>query len=126
MFKSKLVLLFVLGSVSICFAERPVARFSQPILTSGSSNAGIYAVYCSSNVATAIRPPNIERKGLVIYNENSFSVYIATYSALETGGYSKLFKLKTDASFEDNLEAYTSSWYVLGTSTATVTVIEKW
>jgi len=126
MCKCKLVLIFVLGLVTICFSEKPVARFDQPILTSGTKYVGIYAISCSSNTATKVNLLNSERKGIAIYNDSVYIVYVATYPALETNGYRGLLKIKSDAVFDDNLEAYTSSWYVLGASTATVTVIEKW
>lgn len=94
-----------------------------------TSLAGVYSVSCSSQTATSIRPTNGKRKGIMIYNNSPYNIYLSTWAlpaAQRTSGYVML----SSATFTDNQEAYNGAWFGLGSDTisstiSNVLVIEK-
>ena len=89
-----------------------------------SSTLNMYSVDCDTTTATIIKAANTDRKGISIYNNGSYTVYIATYAATSN---SALYPLKSGAEFNDEgIQCYTGVYYGLGTTASVnVRVMEK-
>ena len=120
----KLILLCFLTSISFAGGINRIWDDEGDRLDIKAHIMGIYSINCDTTTATAIRAANADRKGISIYNNGSYTVYLSTYAATSNLA---LYLLKTGAEFNDNgIQCYTGAWYGLGTTAAVnVRVIEK-
>ena len=120
------LLLFVLSMVvvqKICYALGAEEVISGTY--SAAKNVGMYTYNASSATATKVST-QLSGKGIMIFNTNSFSVQIATYAVTAGNG---IVELGANDKFIDDLQPYSSYWYILGgagQSTSTIDTIEKW
>ena len=115
--KKCFLILLLLAIPSIVFAQgSPVVVFSE------GQYATTFAVICSSSTATEIRPANVKRLELSLFNPEVGSyVYISTYAATST---SALYPIATSSGTSVfGVNPYTGAVYGLsGKNNATITV----
>ena len=120
----KKIVLFIF-LLSFCITEG-FAGYDYKVVNGGAKYSGTYSYSASSVTATQVTNARSDMRDVLIKNTESFSVWVATYAATSKTG---LFELKADSSLSDDVQAYRSSWYILGgagQATSTIDVIEKW
>ncbi len=122
----KIILLFILSSIAFADGYNIIWDKNGNYLEIKSNKMATYSVSCSSITATLIRPANTSRKGISIYNNGNYTVYLSTYAATSTAN---LYPLVSGSGIDDNgIQCYIGAWYGLteaGQSAQEVRVIEK-
>lgn len=120
----KILLLCILTTFAVAGTKVRLWDNEADDLDIKSKNMGTYTIDCSSITATQIRPLNTDRKGILIYNDGGYIVYLSSYAATAT---TALYPIVIGGEYkETGIQCYTGVWYGIGAGTVTVKVLEKW
>lgn len=116
------LIVFVVFMTGVAYSRTSITSFPTETMT-------VTAVTLSSQTATAVAAANTKRKGIIIYNDSAYTIYLAT-GAVSATIRSSQFPIESKGVFSDNIEAFEGAWYGLGsdgiaTASNTLKVIEK-